>query len=218
MNSLLVKICGNNNRENLSSIINTKADFLGFIFYEKSERNISLNQFHEIKKIVPERFRKVAVLVNPSIDNILSLNEANDFFAIQIHALDDFSLLSEIKNKTSLKIILSLGLHEDFDFEYLNLFQDKVEYFLFDTKGPKEGGNGIRFNWELLKLYDLNIPFFLAGGINSSHLEEIKELSKNLPMLIGVDLNSGFEIAAGIKDFNLVNSFINEIKKNRSEA
>ena len=82
--------------------------------------------------------------------------------------------------------------------------------FLFDAAGSRAGGNGISFNWHLLEKYGGSVPFLLSGGIGEDHLLAIKALKH--PMLLGVDINSRFEVVPGVKDSLLVKNFIELLK------
>ena len=87
------------------------------------------------------------------------------------------------------------------------------DYFLFDTKTEKPGGSGKKFNWEKLKEYTLDKPFFLSGGIGPEDAGVIKAIENR--GLFAVDLNSRFETVPGIKDPALVKTFIEEIKNDQ---
>ena len=97
-------------------------------------------------------------------------------------------------------------INANFDFKQLESYLSTVDYFLFDTPTPNYGGSGKSFNWEILKKYNYNIPFFLSGGINENHIEELKQL--NIPQLIAIDINSKFETEPGLKNTEQVKQFI----------
>jgi phosphoribosylanthranilate isomerase len=97
-------------------------------------------------------------------------------------------------------------IHDDFDFKLLENYIPVVDYFLFDSSTPNYGGSGKQFNWQLLKKYKYHIPFFLSGGINEGHIEEIKLL--NIPQLIAIDINSKFETEPGLKNIEHIKQFI----------
>ena len=93
-------------------------------------------------------------------------------------------------------------VNEEFDFGRLNAYANTVDYFLFDTKTPKHGGSGKAFNWDILEKYNLNVPFFLSGGLSLDNLDEVEKIKH--PAFYGVDLNSRFETGPGIKDIKLL--------------
>jgi phosphoribosylanthranilate isomerase len=77
---------------------------------------------------------------------------------------------------------------------------------LFDTKGKEKGGNGFAFNWNVLKNYDNEKPFFLSGGLSLENIEKVNELSDL--NIVAIDVNSGFEIEAGLKDVEKIKKLI----------
>ena len=99
---------------------------------------------------------------------------------------------------------------DDADFSSLRRYDGHVDALLFDTRSSARGGTGTSFNWRLLDRYDLNIPFWLSGGIGPGDAARILDLDH--PMLTGIDLNSRFETRPGIKDVGLLSSFIQAIR------
>src|SRR5690606_21627945 len=91
---------------------------------------------------------------------------------------------------------------EKFDFSTLEAYQESVDYFLFDTKTPEHGGSGKTFNWQVLDKYQLDIPFFLSGGLSLANISEVQSIHH--PQLFGVDLNSKFEEEPGVKNTELL--------------
>jgi phosphoribosylanthranilate isomerase len=97
-------------------------------------------------------------------------------------------------------------IQDDFDFKQLENYVSVVDYFLFDSPTENYGGSGKTFTWQLLKNYNYNIPFFLSGGINEEHIEDIQQL--NIPQLVAIDINSKFETEPGLKNTEQVKQFI----------
>jgi phosphoribosylanthranilate isomerase len=88
-----------------------------------------------------------------------------------------------------------------------------VDYFLFDTRTEAHGGSGIAFDWELLKSYREEVPFFISGGIGPAEIEMIFKARQSFPGLIGIDVNSRFETAPGLKDISLLKKSMNLFHK-----
>jgi Phosphoribosylanthranilate isomerase len=88
-------------------------------------------------------------------------------------------------------------------------YRDCCDYFLFDTKTPAYGGSGKQYNWSILQDYNGVTPFFLSGGIGPNDAERI--LSFKHPGLLGIDINSRFEIKPALKDVRLISTFINQL-------
>ncbi|SHI34557.1 phosphoribosylanthranilate isomerase [Mesonia phycicola] len=115
------------------------------------------------------------------------------------------------QHKKSVEIIKAFSIKDQFDFQELEKYLLVVDYFLFDTKGKKPGGNGYTFNWQVLENYPFQKPFFLSGGIGLDEVEKIKEFqNKNLP-LYAIDLNSKFETEPGKKNIEKLKNFKKKI-------
>jgi phosphoribosylanthranilate isomerase len=131
--------------------------------------------------------------------------------AVQLHGHESVVFCLELKNKMNaeIEIIKVFSIDDDFYFEKLNEYKDACDYFLFDTKGKLPGGNGVTFNWEILKKYKSKKPLFLSGGIGIDEIANIKKL--NLP-LFAIDVNSKFEIEPGLKNIELLKTFQENLK------
>lgn len=212
MSSLKLKICGMKQPENILGVAALKPDYLGFIFYERSPRNFS----GEIPYIDPS-IKKTGVFVDEEIDFVLDKVEKYQFKAIQLHGKESAEYCKKLKLELSQKNLVELikvfSVKQTFNFDELKAYEGIVDFFLFDTQGKNKGGNGITFNWELLKDYSSSTPFFLSGGIGENELPEIAKLhtyfekSNKLKLFYGVDVNSKFEVEAGLKNANALKRF-----------
>ena len=202
-----IKVCGMTEAENLKTVLEYKPDFFGFIFYEKSPRNITDKQ---VLQVAINDTKKVGVFVNENIDEVNKLAIAYKLDSVQLHGDESPEYCDELKNSGT-NVIKVFPIDEQFSFDLLKPYTAFVDYFLFDTKGTKRGGNGTRFDWGILDKYVLDIPFFLSGGITVDDVEEIRGLKH--PQLHAVDINSGFEISPGIKNAELVAMFTKQIKE-----
>jgi len=152
-----LKVCGMRNTENIAELIQIQPDFIGFIFHEKSPRNVL--EFPKVK--IPSNIKKVGVFVNKKANFIAEKATNFGLDYIQLHGNESpefcrkISLLEEGKREVNLKIIKAFNISENFDFEKLEAYEAFCDYFLFDAFGKKAGGNGITFNWELLQKYHI---------------------------------------------------------------
>ena len=200
---MLVKVCGLKDQENLNSIAEQNPDFIGMIFYYPSKRNVTSTLSYN------GTIKKVGVFVNSSIQIIESKIQEFGLDYIQLHGNETPKFCEELYLK-GYQIIKAFSVNADFNFEDLKPYIGFCKYFLFDTKAELPGGNGIKFNWEILNHYKEQVPFLLSGGIQNRDIENI--LNLNFPYLIGIDINSKYEIEPGIKNIELVNKTINKIK------
>lgn len=216
---LKLKICGMREAENLSSISALKPDYLGLIFYKGSPRNVS----EKINVLTPN-IKRTGVFVNASEEEIFQKVISYELAAIQLHGEETPEFCRSLRkklseNKKSCELIKVFGIREDFDFQILKPYEGTVDFFLFDTKGENRGGNGIVFNWKVLEDYPSATPFFLSGGIGPEEAKAIKKLYHTFQkrqkeqLFYGIDVNSKFETAPGLKDAVALRKFREELFK-----
>ena len=197
---LQLKVCGMRESNNIAELIQVQPNFIGFIFHEKSPRNIVTIPQVEI----PTAIKKVGVFVNEEIEFILE--KANQFGLdfVQLHGNESSGFCEEVKCK-NLKVIKAFNISKEFDFNQLMSYESSCDYFLFDAFGKNAGGNGVAFDWELLSNYKGAVPFLLSGGINETMVNSIKEI--NHPQFVGLDINSGFELRPALKNIEKIKLF-----------
>jgi phosphoribosylanthranilate isomerase len=199
---LKIKVCGMREPSNIEAVAKLKVDYLGFIFYKKSNRFVG-DDFKA--PATPNNTQRVGVFVNQPLRLIFGEIERNSLNAVQLHGDESPEVCSYIKAKgTSVIKVFSIG--DDFDFAKTKPYQYTADYFLFDTKGAGYGGTGRTFDWSLLDKYSQPTPFFLSGGLSPENIARVSNI-KN-PQLYGVDLNSGVEDRAGVKDEERVKKVI----------
>ena len=200
--------------ENILEVGALLPDYMGFIFWEKSAR-----YFDTSIPDLPKSIKKVGVFVNATPPEILEKISQYDLQAVQLHGQESVAFCQELKSKMdeSIEIIKVFSVADDFDFEVLKPFEAICDYFLFDTKGKLPGGNGSTFNWKVLENYPSSKPFFLSGGIGIAEMEAVNEISKtNLPVY-AIDVNSKFEIEAGLKNIQLCRDAMYTISTNNDK-
>jgi phosphoribosylanthranilate isomerase len=206
--SLKIKVCGMREAANIAEIAALPIDYMGFIFYNKSPRYVT-----DFKATKTNR-TKVGVFVNADFDFILNKIVDFDLKMLQLHT-ETPHMIKRLKEYLSnhgyatIQIMKVFAVGENFDFTQLVDYESVADYFLFDTQTPKHGGSGLKFDWNLLKQYDLEKPFFLAGGISATDASAILDL--NLKKLYAIDLNSKFEIRPAFKNAKLLSEFISQI-------
>lgn len=211
---MLIKVCGMREAENIKAIDALMPDLLGFIFYPRSSRYVG-----EADISLPTQARKVGVFVQASIEDVLDAVQQFKLAYIQLHGGEDLAYIKELRkyldtrfqDRQTIFIIKAFSIDENFDFESIRIFEGHCTCFIFDTKGEKHGGNGKKFNWNILARYTLPTPFLLSGGIRLEDAEAIKEIAQKHPAMRGVDINSGFEISPAHKDANAIADFMQEL-------
>lgn len=205
-----VKVCGMRDRGNIEELVALRPSFIGFIFYEKSPRYVGELLDDETIRAIPRGINKVGVFVNASPDYILSVVKQYDLQYVQLHGSELPDFCRSIRQK-GVNIIKAFLVDEHFNFAMLNNYKPHCDFFLFDTPGKNPGGNGVSFDWGILRKYDNEKPFFLSGGIGPDNIDDILALSKTLP-IYGVDINSKFESVPGVKNIEQVRAFIQKIR------
>jgi phosphoribosylanthranilate isomerase len=183
-------------------------DYMGFIFWDKSAR-----YFDGTLPTLPKTIKKTGVFVNASQDEILEKVTKYDLQAVQLHGHESVIFCQELKNNLAKnsEIIKVFSVDEAFDFNQLEPFETVCDYFLFDTKGKLPGGNGTTFDWKVLEQYPSQKPFFLSGGIGLDEIDLVKQILKTDLPIYAIDVNSKFEIEAGLKDKEKLDRFKQKI-------
>ncbi len=189
------------NPENIQALTRLPIDFIGFIFYDKSPRNVG--KYSSVK--TPEHIQRVGVFVNADIDFIFEKIDKYQLDLIQLHGDESPKYCQQILAKASIKIIKAFRVSDSLPIE-LDDYEDCCTYFLFDTKAKAYGGTGKKFNWSVLEQYRGKTPFLLSGGISESDAESVKALT--FDQLAGIDINSKFEIEPALKDIAKIESFL----------
>jgi phosphoribosylanthranilate isomerase len=192
-----IKVCGLKHPDNIKAVTDLAPHYAGFIFYDKSPRFVADDVADTLANL-PSSINKTAVFVNEAADEINRLIERHGFDAIQLHGTESPEFAAQFKGRVV--VLKAFGVNADFDFEQLNAYANKVDFFLFDTKTDAHGGSGQTFDWSILDKYQLDVPFFLSGGLSLDNLNQIANITHN--QLYGVDLNSKFETAPGLKDID----------------
>jgi phosphoribosylanthranilate isomerase len=200
-----IKVCGMKYPQNIKDVLNIGIDWMGFIFYPESKRYFK----GDLSGIDFKNTYKTGVFVDETIDNIEAIAHRYDLNYIQLHGNETPGFCRELKQK-SYRIIKVFKVNDTFDFKQCEAYLPYSDLFLFDTKGKLPGGNGFSFNWSVLQNYTFDKPFLLSGGIDLSLLPSIIDFKH--PKCIGVDVNSGFETAPGLKDTRQLKQFVNKIK------
>ena len=195
---MIFKICGLKDVESLNCCEENNVDFYGMIFYEKSPRNITLNEAEILISTSKElRIRPVGVFVDHEINDLKKIISYLGLKHIQLHGSEDQLYIDEIKRQFDVKIIKKISIKNSEDLNIINKFNN-IEYLLFDYKPIKNelpGGNSKSFDWNLLKGKEIKLPWFISGGINETNIKKIQ----NLLNPNGIDLSSGVEVSKGIK-------------------
>jgi len=196
----VIKICGITNLESAEFCIDQNANYLGFVFYEHSPRNIINKNISETLEKIKNRINLVAVTKDPSESLIEKISNL-PFEFIQVHGFVLPDKLAKIKNATGMRIIKAFNILSSADLNDVNEYQDIVDFYLFDSKSS---GSGVVFDWSILEEKQIKKDFFLSGGLNPHNISKAIEKTGTKY----VDVSSGVEQREGIKDKKLIEQFI----------
>jgi phosphoribosylanthranilate isomerase len=205
-----IKVCGMKDPVNVGEIVGANPDYFGFIFFPGSPRYVGKEPGPELFSIIPAGIKRVGVFINEDSKTIINQAIRFGLNLIQLHGNESVKTCSELQS-SGLGIIKVFNIGERFDFGSLLKYKSVCDYFLFDTRGEKLGGSGIKFDWKILEGYTMDKQFFLSGGIDSGDAGVVRSIENK--GLFAVDINSRFETSPGIKDIVKVKKFINEIKE-----
>ncbi len=215
-----LKVCGMKHLDNIHDVAAIQPDYMGFIFYQKSPRNVTVPTPQ-----LPVSIQKVGVFVNATIEIILDTIKEHHLSAIQLHGEEapEYCLqlkeaihtlkrplrFSKPRRPTAIALWKVFGIKDTFDFNRLQPYEGIVDYFLFDTKGKAKGGNGYTFDWTVLQKYPSTTPFILSGGIGLEEVPSVIEFMKTpiAERLHAIDVNSKFEIEPGLKNIEKLKQF-----------
>jgi len=183
--------------DNIRKVAGLQPDFMGFIFYNESKRFAGDSITPELLAELPAGIKKIGVFVNESTDLILATVQKYNLDLIQLHGHETPRQCRELQ-EAGLGVIKAFSVDDSFAFESMLLYERHIDYFLFDTRGKHYGGNGVTFDWELLKGYLSDKPYFLSGGLTLENLQT-EDFEKLKPKPFAVDVNSGFEQEPGLK-------------------
>ncbi|MDR0823615.1 MAG: phosphoribosylanthranilate isomerase [Prevotella sp.] len=201
-----IKVCGMKYPDNIKDLFNLPIDFMGMIFYDKSPRFAGKQDLSDLSEL-RRKIGRVGVFVNADLDYIIEKTNRYGLDIIQLHGNESPEFCKRL-NET-MPIIKAFSIGEASDFEQTEKYEGLWGYFLFDTKTPRYGGSGQKFDWNILNAYEGDIPFFLSGGISIDDADKIKEIQH--PKFHGIDLNSKFETEPGLKDIELLKQFIKRL-------
>jgi phosphoribosylanthranilate isomerase len=206
--SLIVKICGLSTRETLDAALDAGADMVGFVFFPASPRHLGLETARDLGKQVQRRASKVALTVDADDATLANAIEALQPDMLQLHGSETVARLRDIKRKFGLPVMKVIAVQTTADLASLPGYAAVADSILFDARAPSDatrpGGLGAAFDWHVLEHLDLKLPFMVSGGLNAHNVAEAVRVTR----AGGVDVSSGVERAAGIKDPEMIRAFI----------
>ncbi len=213
MDQLKCKVCGLTDPQNVAEVSAQLPDYVGFIFYPRSLRYVGHNPDPALFSAVFEGVEKTAVFVNEYYERIIEITEKFGIRTIQLHGMESPEICNSLRFH-GLEVIKVFPGDQLENVRLLKDYEEAADYFLFDTPTRTHGGSGRKFDWTRLENCRTPKRFFLSGGISVDDAEHLQAL--DLKGLYGVDINSRFETAPGVKDPVLVGDFINTLRNGKN--
>ena len=200
-----IKICGIRRPEDIAMVNKYKPDYVGFVFFEKSHRNLSVDEAMYLSSILDEDITPVGVFVNENPKKIIELFKSNTIKLAQLHGDEDEKYIKSLKENSfievdkELKVIKALEIRDNEDI--VKWESSDADYLLLDSGK----GSGRTFKWSLIQ--NVNKPFFLAGGLDSANVAD----AINIINPFAVDVSSGTETDK-VKDEEKIKNFIDNVR------
>lgn len=203
--------------DNIREVAELRPDWLGLIFHPASPRNalgLSPEALREVRNLIVAKTgqspRFVGVFVNRPTSEVLDIAVAYNLDAVQLHGDESPDFCGTLSGH-GFEVWKAVGIEIPDDFHPLEEYVGSVDRFVFDRKSPKRGGTGEKFDWRHLTAYTLPVGFMLGGGLGSDDAEAVAAITH--PQLLGLDLNSRFEVSPGVKSAELLAPFIASVRQ-----
>ncbi len=208
-----IKVCGMTLPEQVNALDEMGVDFAGFIFYPKSPRYMAQKISPEKMRHIKGRIAKVGVFVNMPYDELMRTVESYRLDMVQLHGDETPFFCEKISNYVT--VIKAFRLSDNDPIDWITRpFHDSTDMFMFDTMGSGYGGTGKKFDWNVLKTANIDKLFFLSGGIEQGDESKLREFAAEDAgkKLFSIDINSRFEMSAGVKNMEKIKQFVNAVK------
>lgn len=205
---IAIKFCGLTRPQDVAAAAKARARYVGFVFFPKSPRHVTLDQARALALAVPPGVAKVALSVDADDAALGALLDRVPIDILQLHGHESPARVAEVRARFGLPVMKALGLAEADDLAQIDAYAGVADQLLIDAKPPKgadlPGGNGLAFDWRLLagRKY-WRKPWMLAGGLTAGNVAEAVRLTGARQ----VDVSSGVEDVPGVKDAGLMAQF-----------
>ena len=206
------KICGLSTAVSVKAAAEAGASYVGFVFFAKSPRNVTIPQARQLALNVPAGVCKVALTVNASDAELTAILDTVPIDMLQLHGTELPERVAEVKALFGLPVMKAVGVADASDLPAINRYSQVADQLLIDAKPPKDadlpGGNGLSFDWRLIAGRKWAVPWMLAGGLGPDNVAQAMLLTGARQ----VDVSSGVESAPGIKDNDKIAAFVRAAK------
>lgn len=200
-----VKICGLKTPDAVTAALEAGADYIGLVFHEASPRYVDVGVATYIARYIPDKTKIVGLFVNPDDATLQNTLTHVRLDMIQLHGNESPERVAAIRAKFDKPVMKAIPVTGKESLVSAASYESAADWLLFDAKSEKlPGGNGISFDWSILKGRTFTKPWMLAGGLNVYNLNEALDILSPT----AVDVSSGVEKESGVKDPDKIRSFI----------
>ncbi len=210
-----IKICGLSDATAVAAAISAGADYLGFVFYEPSPRHVSCDKAAALGLDSGGAAKKVALTVDADDARLDAIMKSLAPDLMQLHGSEPPERVAAIRKKFGIPVIKAIKISKRKDLADIENYAGAADILLFDAKMPVDvvdalpGGNGVRFDWNILAEVSLDTPFMLSGGLDAGNVGDA--VARLHPAIL--DVSSGVEAAPGKKDPDLIRAFAEAVAK-----
>lgn len=207
-----IKICGLRTPEAVDKAISERADHAGFVFFPRSPRHLSIEEAAVLSRHAGTRISKVAVTVNADDQFLAEIMREVRPDWLQLHGDETPERIREVRLRFGVPVIKSVSIRDAADFGSAAECASVSDRLLFDARPPEgsdlPGGNGVSFDWNLLRVHASGYDYFLSGGLDAANVAQaLARSGANL-----VDVSSGVESSPGVKDFEKISAFVKTVR------
>jgi phosphoribosylanthranilate isomerase len=214
----LVKICGLSTPETLEAALAAGADMVGFVFFAKSPRNVTLTKAATLAKQVRGRSEVVALTVDMGDAELASVVDAVQPDWLQLHGGEGLERVKAVRAAHGRQVMKAVPVGSTVDLAIAERYAKVADRLLLDAMPPKgatrPGGLGVSFDWSIVAGFDPDVPWLISGGLRPGNVAEALRVTG----AAGVDVSSGVETAPGVKSPELIRAFIANARAHAREA
>ena len=208
MPDVRVKICGLRDAASIKAACDAGAAYLGFVFFPKSPRNVTIDEAAALALEVPLGVAKVALVVDASDAFLDELTAKVPLDMLQLHGKESPERVTEVRERYGLPVMKAIGISSPDDLVQIDIYAQVADQILVEPKQPKDsdrpGGNGAAWDWKIVRRKYWTRPWMLAGGLNADNVAQAIDMTGARQ----VDVSSGVESAPGVKDAEKIRAFI----------
>lgn len=207
-----VKICGLSEPKTVTAAVDAGASFIGFNFFRRSPRFVSIDIAATLAGQVPRAVKTVGLFVDAKDKEIEAVLKKVSLSVLQLHGQESPGRVVEVRRKFGLPVMKALGISTSRDVVAALAFSKAADWLLFDAKPPPDasrpGGNARAFDWHVLKSYAVSLPWLLAGGLTRANVA----VAIRAAGARAVDVSSGVESRPGVKSAAKIRAFVNAVR------